>query len=97
MFAITVTYVIKPGHADEASEHFRAIIAPSRAEAGNRRYHVYRPSEEPRRFYLFEEYDDEAAFESHRKTEHFLRCIKDGILTIMETRTADRCLPLDGA
>ena len=96
MFAITVTYLIVPGAQDEAAAHFRACIEPSRAEPGNRRYHIYRSLEEPRRFVLFEEYDDEAAFEAHRSTPYFVKHIKNGILNIMESRNADRCLPLDG-
>lgn len=95
MFAITVTYVIHSGREDEASRHFAMCIAPSRAEPGNLHYDVYRSVEERRRFHLFEEYRDEAAFEAHRKTAHFREHISEGIMTIMESRSADRCVPLE--
>lgn len=95
MFAITVTYVITPGREDEAADHFRACMHASRNERGNRRYHVYRSQDEPRRFFLFEEYDDEQAFEEHRNSPHFDSHIKNGVMKIMESRSADRCTPLD--
>ncbi|MDQ6929762.1 MAG: antibiotic biosynthesis monooxygenase [Candidatus Eremiobacteraeota bacterium] len=95
MFAITVRYLIRAGHEDEAASHFRACLQPSRAEPGNRSYDIYRSLEEPRRFILVERYEDEAAFETHRSTAHFLTHIKNGIMTVMETRDAERCQALE--
>ncbi|GAC1654081.1 MAG: hypothetical protein NVS9B12_04470 [Vulcanimicrobiaceae bacterium] len=91
MFAITVSYLIEAGREDEALHHFSACIAASRAEDGNRSYRIYRSLEEPRRFFLLEEYDDEAAFEAHQKTEHFQTHIVNGVRPLAERRTADRC------
>ncbi|MFN2529509.1 MAG: putative quinol monooxygenase [Candidatus Baltobacteraceae bacterium] len=95
MHAIIVTYVIRPGHEDEAAAHFAACIEPSRSEAGNLRYHAYRSHEDPRTFFLFEEYVDEQAFQMHRTTPHFELHIKNGIMNIMESRTFAVCTPLD--
>ncbi|MDP9018401.1 MAG: antibiotic biosynthesis monooxygenase [Candidatus Eremiobacteraeota bacterium] len=95
MFAITVTYVIQPGHEEDAADHFRQCLRHSRQEPGNQRYHAYRSTDEPRKFFLFEEYDDEAAFQAHRATPHFAAHITEGIMTIMETRSAHRIEPLD--
>ena len=95
MFAIAVTYVIAPGHEEEAADSFRACMHASRKERGNQRYHVYRSQDEPRRFFLFEEYDDEQAFEEHRNSAHFDLHIRNGVMKIMESRSADRCTPLD--
>jgi quinol monooxygenase YgiN len=97
MFAITVTYLIKPGHEEAAAAHFRACLQPTRGEPGNRRYLIYRSMDEPRRFVLVEEYADEAAFEAHRATAYFEEHIRNGIMTLMESRDADRLLPLEAA
>lgn len=97
MFAITVTYLIKAGHEEAAAAHFRACLAPTRGEPGNLRYLIYRSQDEPRRFVLVEEYADEAAFEVHRTTPYFDEHIRNGIMTIMESRSADRLLPLESA
>jgi|GEM_PF-305220 len=95
MHAVTVTYVIRPGHEDEAAEHFMACIEPSRSEAGNVRYHAYRSNEDGRKFFLFEEYVDEQAFQLHRITPHFELHIKNGVMNIMENRSVEICSPLD--
>lgn len=97
MFAITVTYLIKPGHEEAAAGHFRACLEPTRGEPGNLRYLIYRSKEVPRRFVLVEEYADEAAFEVHRAAPYFEEHIRNGIMTIMESRNADRLLPLEDA
>lgn len=96
MFAITVSYLIKPGHEEAAAAHFRACLEPTRAEPGNVRYLVYRSKEEPRRFVLVEEYADEAAFEAHRGAPYFTEHIRNGIMTIMESRNADHLVSLEG-
>lgn len=89
MFAMTVTYVIQPGSETRAAEHFAACMQATLQEPGNRSYRVFQSTEKPRRFLLLEEYADEAAFETHREAPHFIEHIKNGIWTMMESRTAD--------
>lgn len=95
MHAIVVTYSISAGHEEQAAEHFAAMVEPSRSEPGNLRYHAYRSKDEPHRFFLFEEYIDEAAFQRHRATPHFEEHIKNGIMTIVQTRSLESVRPLD--
>ncbi|MDQ6818064.1 MAG: antibiotic biosynthesis monooxygenase [Actinomycetota bacterium] len=38
-------------------------------------------------FFLYEAYDDEAAFQAHSAAEHFERYIKNQVWTAMEERT----------
>lgn len=47
------------------------MLAPSRAEAGNLRYDLWRDQAEPTRFVLDELYVDAAAVAAHRATPHF--------------------------
>ena len=86
MFAISVTYLIKSGHEDEAVRHFSACMHASRSEKGNISYRVFRCVDEPRKFLLIEEYVDEAAFEAHKVTPPFTEHIINGIRKIMESR-----------
>jgi len=95
MHAIVVTYVIAPGREDEAAAHIAACIEPSREEAGNIRYHAYRSKEDPRRFFLFEEYVDEHAFAARCETPHFEQHIKNGVKKMADSRTAEICTPLE--
>jgi quinol monooxygenase YgiN len=81
MLAVIVEFRIKLAHVD-AFEH--AIVQNARAsretELGCRQLDVCRDLSDPQLFFLYELYDDEAAFQLHLKTPHFLH---------MNTTTAD--------
>jgi autoinducer 2-degrading protein len=88
MITLVVNYVIRPGHEQEAEGFLRELRTASRSESGCRTYEVHRSLEEPRAFLIFEQYDDQAALEAHRETPHFLQFGRNGLQTIMESRTA---------
>jgi autoinducer 2-degrading protein len=94
MICLTVTYIIKPGHEEQAAELLRKMIEPTRAEPGNVIYFAHRSAAEPRKFFLYEQYVDMAAFEAHRATPHFQAYIASGIFDIMESRTPEFFEPL---
>jgi quinol monooxygenase YgiN len=52
---------------DLLSAHSRA----TRAEPGCRHFTAHQDRDDPTRFALFEQYDDEAAFAAHRASPHF--------------------------
>jgi (4S)-4-hydroxy-5-phosphonooxypentane-2,3-dione isomerase len=80
MLAIVVEFVIEPAFIERFE---RAILANATAsretEPGCRQFDVCRDPADPQLFFLYELYDDAAAFDAHRLTSHFLE---------METRTA---------
>jgi autoinducer 2-degrading protein len=86
MICVAVTYLIQPGHEDEAVSLFRELIPATRAEPGCRMYLVHRSTTEPRKFFLYEQYDDQAALDAHRAAPHFERCVKNGLFPILESR-----------
>ena len=94
MICLTVTYIIMPGHEGEAVEFLRKMTAPTRAEPGNIMYQAHRSTAEPRKFLLYEQYVDLAAFEAHRASPHYQEYIADGIFKIMESRTPEFFEPL---
>ena len=94
MICVAVTYVIKPGHEREAVELFGKLTEATRAEPGCRMYQVHRSRQEPRRFFLYEQYDDEKALEAHRASPHFEQYVQRGLLRIIESRTPDTWIPL---
>lgn len=71
MFVVAVTYEIKP---EWRAEFRRAILqnaaASQRDEPGCRQFDVCFADEDARCF-LYEVYDDSAAFDAHRATPHF--------------------------
>jgi quinol monooxygenase YgiN len=71
-FAITVDFTLKPG----TLAAFRKLIDRNAAdscalEPGCQRFDVLVPSGESDRVFLYEIYDDRAAFDTHLKTAHF--------------------------
>jgi|SRR5690348_4414585 quinol monooxygenase YgiN len=94
MICLAATYVIKPGHETEAIEHFRKLTELTRAEPGNLFYQVHRSIENPRRFFTYEQYVDQAALEAHRSSPHFVLYDTNVLSNILESRTAELYEPL---
>ena len=72
MFVIVVEFLI---HADFVEPFGAAINDNARAslatEPGCRQFDVCRDPTDPALFFLYEVYDDEAAFQAHLRTAHF--------------------------
>jgi len=94
MICVAVTYVINEGHESEAIELFRILTEHTREEPGCRMYLAHRSTSDPRKFFLYEQYDDEAALDAHRAAAHFERYVKNGLFTILESRTPELYEPL---
>ncbi len=94
MICAAVTYVIKAGHEEKAVELFRTLTEQTRAEPGCRMYLAHRSPTDPRRFFLYEQYDDQAALDAHRAAPHFEQYVKEGLFPITEVRTPELFVPL---
>ena len=55
---------------------FSKLTEESRKEPGCMVYQVHRHKTEPRRFFIYEQYKDDAALEAHRAAPHFLQYAK---------------------
>ena len=74
MFAIFVTITIKPEHVDEfIAASVGDAEGSTRDEPGCFRFDMLQDPETPTRFYLYEVYRDEAAFQAHLEAPHFLK------------------------
>jgi quinol monooxygenase YgiN len=81
-----------PAEATAAAE--RTLIElrdASRAEAGCISFEVSRSLEDDTVFVLYEEWEDQAALDSHYATEHFTRLGINGIRTLATGRIGHRC------
>jgi autoinducer 2-degrading protein len=94
MICVAVTYVIKPGHEAEAVSLFHDLTGPTRTEPGCRMYLAHRSTTDPRRFFLYEQYDDQAALDAHRASPHFARFATGGLFPIIESRAPEIYEPL---
>jgi quinol monooxygenase YgiN len=94
MICAAVTYVIGPGHENEAVALLARLTEHSRAEPGCRMYQAHRSTTDPRKFFLYEQFDDQVALDAHRATAHFEQYVKNGLFTILESQTPELYEPL---
>jgi quinol monooxygenase YgiN len=95
MICVAVTYVAKPGHEEEAAELFRKMTTHTRAEPGCQMYVAHRSKVDRRRFFLYEQYTDQAALDAHRAAPYFEQYVKEGLFPIIDSRSPEIYEPLD--
>jgi (4S)-4-hydroxy-5-phosphonooxypentane-2,3-dione isomerase len=73
MVVLAVTWMAKVGREAEVATLFGTLTEESRKEPGCSMYQVHRHKTESRRFFIYEQYKDDAALEAHRNAPHFLQ------------------------
>jgi quinol monooxygenase YgiN len=73
MVVLAVTWMAKAGHDADVPPILAKLTEESRKEPGVLMFQVHRHKTEPRRFFIYEQYQDDAALEAHRSTTHFLQ------------------------
>jgi autoinducer 2-degrading protein len=68
---LAVVWLANERREHQMAEAFHRLSIASRQEPGCLRFDVHQSIEEPRRFFAYEEYRDQAASDSHQKTTHF--------------------------
>ncbi len=76
MVVLAVTWMAKAGRETEVADYFGKLTEASRKEPGCVMYQAHRHKTDPRRFFVYEQYDDDAALEAHRATPYFLQYVK---------------------
>jgi quinol monooxygenase YgiN len=86
-YVVAAHWRAKEGAEDRLAAVIDEMLAPSRAEPGNLFYQAQRSIEDPRLFFLYEQYADEAAYQAHLDSEHFTRLVKEyAIPELLEDR-----------
>ena len=85
MVVLAVTWMAKTGRESEVAAIFEKLSAGSRKEPGCLMYQVHKHKTDSRRFFIYEQYKDDAALEAHRAAPHFLQHAKKEL-----PRVADR-------
>jgi quinol monooxygenase YgiN len=90
MYIVTVIFDAVSGRADALED---ALIAQAenslRGEAACLRFDVAKDTAKPGRFFLYEIYENEAAFDAHLQTPHFLEFNKK-TAEMVASKTVDR-------
>jgi (4S)-4-hydroxy-5-phosphonooxypentane-2,3-dione isomerase len=76
MVVLAVTWMAKAGHESEVAAVFTKLMEESRKEPGCLMYQVHRHKTDSRRFFIYEQYKDDAGLEGHRAAPHFLQYAK---------------------
>lgn len=63
-------FTAKPGSEAEVETLISGLAEKVRREPGNAEFTVYRERDNPRKFFVFEQYLDEAGFEDHISAEY---------------------------
>jgi quinol monooxygenase YgiN len=71
MIVLAVEWQAKEGCEGEVAEAFLKLQEASRKEPGCLMYIVHRSLAEQRRFFIYEQYRDDAAVDAHRNSPHF--------------------------
>lgn len=72
MFVVTVEFILKPSHREEFLEAMVVNALASRErEPGCRQFDVTEDLADPSYVFLYELYDDRAAFDAHTASPHF--------------------------
>jgi len=63
-------FTAKPGAESQVGALISGLAQDVRREPGNSEFTVYRERDNPRKFFVFEQYLDEASFEAHISAEY---------------------------
>jgi len=85
--AVAVTWVAREGEEERVRALLEEIAPVVRAEPGCLMYIAHRSVDDPRTFFLYEQYVDEAAFHAHRETEHFQELVLGEAIPLLESRS----------
>ena len=84
MVVLAVTWMAKVGYESDVAVIFEKLTAESRKEPGCLMYQVHKHKTDARRFFIYEQYKDDAALEAHRTSPHFLQLAKKDLPKIAD-------------
>ena len=85
-YVVAATYRVKAGEEEKVREILETMTPLSRAEPGCLYYQTHRSAEDPQVFFLYEQYADEAAYQTHMSTPYFEQYIKGEAIPRLEKR-----------
>ncbi|MDR9754873.1 putative quinol monooxygenase [Pseudomonas sp. SZMC_28357] len=69
-FTAIATLIAKPGQQDVLERYLRALLEPTRAEAGCSQYDLLVDQQNPHAFYMIERWSGDAALQAHDASAH---------------------------
>ena len=91
MYVVVAQWYAKAGADDEIAEVLRTAVRNSRTEPGCMLFMANRSVDDPRKFVLYEQFADKAAFEAHLATDSFQENVRGRLLPLLESRVREVC------
>ncbi len=94
MVVLAVTWVASPGQEEAVAAILEELARLSQAEPGCIQYDVHRDPDDPTRFFLWERYRDQAAFDEHSSSPHFQELVLGKAIPLLAERERVFLTPL---
>lgn len=94
-FVVAATWKAKEGEEKWVEGVIREMTPLSRAEEGNLFYQAQVNPEDPRTFFLYEQYVDEAGYEAHKAAPYFQEKVFGYIVDYLEERSVNTYTTID--
>ena len=94
-FVVAAVWKAKEGEEKRVEEVIRKMTPLSRDEEANLFYQAQVSPEDPRTFFLYEQYTDEAGYEAHKATPYFQENVFGYILEYLEERSVKTYTTID--
>lgn len=85
-FVVAAIWKAKPGEEGRIQEVIRIMTPLSRREPGNLFYQAQVSAQDPAKFFLYEQYASEQAYEEHKASEYFRKYVFGYALQYLEAR-----------
>ena len=85
-FVVAATYTAKEGEEETIAAILATMTRLSSAEPKCLLYQAHRSVEDPRVFFLYEQYADASGYEEHKDSAHFKEHVRDNAIPRLERR-----------
>ena len=85
-YVVCAKWTARAGHEAEVRACIQALVEPSRAEPGSLMYLPHEDPDDPRVFFIYEQYVDEAAYQAHGASAHFQEHAVGRAIPLLESR-----------
>lgn len=94
-FVVAATWKAKEGEEARVEKTIRTLMPLTRGEEKNVLFQAHVSPEDPRVFFLYEQYVDADGYESHKATDHFKDNVINYILEHLEERSVQTYETID--
>jgi len=85
-YVVAAIWTAKEGQEETIAEVIRVMTPLSKQEPGCLFYQAHRSPENPRVFFLYEQYVNQAGYEAHMATPHFEKHVRGEAIPNLENR-----------